>query len=48
MLQGKKNFFLDAMVMKKGDQLVTSFYLKPTDTHQYLHASSCHISHCKK
>ena len=40
--------FLDATVIKKGNQLVTDLYIKPTDTHQYLHASSCHVSHCKK
>ena len=34
--------------MKKGNQLVTDLYVKPTDTHQYLHASSCHDSHCEK
>ena len=33
--------------MKKRNQLVTDLYVKPTDT-QYLHASSCHVSHCKK
>ena len=40
--------FLDVTVIKKGNQLVTDLYIKPTDTHQYLHASSCHVSHCKK
>ena len=40
--------FLDATVIKKSNQLVTDLYIKPTDTHQYLHASSCHVSHCKK
>ena len=40
--------FLDVTVLKKSNQLVTSFYLKPTDKHQELHASSCHISNCKK
>ena len=40
--------FLNVTVMKKGNQLVTDLYVKPTDTHQYLHASSCHFSHCKK
>ena len=34
--------------MKKGIQLVTDLYIKPTDTHQCLHASSCHFSYCKK
>ena len=40
--------FPDVTVIKKGNQLVTDLYIKPTDTHQYLHASSCHVSHCKK
>ena len=40
--------FLDVTVMKKGNQLATDLYVKPTCTHQYLHASSCHVSHCKK
>ena len=40
--------FLDITVMKKGNQLATELYVKPTDTHPYLHASSCHVSHCKK
>ena len=40
--------FLDVTVIKKGNQLVTDLYIKPTDTHQYLHASLCHVSHCKK
>ena len=34
--------------MKKGIQLVTDLYVKPTDTHQYLYANLCHVSHCKK
>ena len=38
--------FLDVTV-KKGNQLVTDLYVKPTETHQYLHAVSCHVSHCK-
>ena len=40
--------FLDVAVMRKGNQLVANLYVKPTDRHQYLNASSCHISHCKK
>ena len=39
--------FLDGAVMKKSNQLGTDFFLKPTDTHQYLHASSCHVSYFK-
>ena len=40
--------FLDVSVRKKNKQLVTNLYIKPTDTHQYLHASSCHVYHSKK
>ena len=40
--------FLDVSVRKKNKQLVTNLYVKPTDTHQYLHASSCHVYHSKK
>ena len=34
--------------MKKGNQRATDWYIKQTETHQYLHASLCYISHCKK
>ena len=44
----EKISFLDVEVKKKGNQLVTGLYIKPTDTHQYLHASSCHTFHSKK
>ena len=27
--------------------LTTDLYVKPTDTHQYLHRHSCHPTHCK-
>ena len=40
--------FLDVNVIRKGNQLVTDLYVKPTDTHQYLHATSCHVYHSKK
>ena len=43
----KINFF-DVNVIRKDNQLITDLYIKPTDTHQYLHASSCHVYHCKK
>ena len=35
--------FLDVLVKKKNNQHVTDLYIKSTDTHQYLHASSCHV-----
>ena len=40
--------FLDVEVIKKGNQLVTDLNIKPSYTHQYLHASSCHVFHFKK
>ena len=39
--------FLDVSVGKRNNHLVTDLYIKPTDTHQYLHASSCHVYHSK-
>ena len=39
--------FLDVSVRKRNNHLVTDLYIKPTDTHQYLHASSCHVYHSK-
>ena len=41
-------YILDVSVKKTNKQLVTDLYIKPTDTHQYLHASSCHVYHSKK
>ena len=40
--------FLDVSVRKISNHLVTDLFIKPTDTHQYLHASSCHVYHSKK
>ena len=40
--------FLDVQVIRENNQLVTDLYVKDTDTHQYLLASSCHPSHCKR
>ena len=34
--------FLGVTVTKVGNKLETDLYCKPTDTHQYLHAQSCH------
>ena len=35
------------MSLKDGE-ISTDLYVKPTDTHQFLHPSSCHPFHCKK
>ena len=34
--------FLGVTVTKVGNKLEIDLYSKPTDTHQYLHAQSCH------
>ena len=40
--------FLDVKVTLKDGKFSTDLYVKPTDTHQFLHPSSCHPYHCKK
>ena len=35
--------FLDVKVTRSGNKLLTDSYVKPTDTHQYLEFSSCHV-----
>ena len=40
--------FLDVEVSLKNGVISTDLYVKPTDTHQFLHPSSCHPFHCKK
>ena len=35
--------FLDVQVIRSENKLLTDLYIKPTDTHQYLEASSCHV-----
>ena len=40
--------FLDVEVIRSGNKLLTNLYIKPTDTHQYLEFSSCHVYHSKK
>jgi len=46
MVQGES--FLDTTVKLEDGQLVTNLFVKPTDTHQYLAANSCHPRHCKE
>ena len=40
--------FLEVTVSLIDGQIETDVYVKPTDTHQYLHPSSSHPYHCKK
>ena len=40
--------FLDVTVSKNKNKLSTDLYTKETDTHQYLHAKSCHRSCIKR
>ena len=40
--------FLDVTVSLTGGKINTDLYVKPTDSHQYLHSSSCHPYRCKK
>ena len=40
--------FLDVSVSFTDGKITTDLYVKATDSHQYLHSSSCHPYHCKK
>ena len=40
--------FLDVKVLNESGVLETDVFIKPTDSHQYLHHSSCHPGACKK
>ena len=40
--------FLDVEIKLENDQLLTTVYSKPTNTHIYLHANSCHNEKTKK
>ena len=40
--------FLDVQVIRHENHLITDLFTKPTDTHQYLHATSCHVFHSKR
>ena len=39
---------MDVEVIQSGNKLLTDLYIKPTDTHQYLKFSSCHLYHSIK
>ena len=40
--------FLDAEIIKEGNQLLTDVFVKSTDTDQYHHITSCHVYHSKQ
>ena len=40
--------FLDVLLNIKDGSIETDLFTKPTDTHQYLHFTSSHPTHCKK
>ena len=40
--------FLDVTVYLENGKIKADLYVKPTDTHQYLHSSPWHLCHCKK
>ena len=40
--------FLDVKVIFEDGKIKTDFFVKETDTHQFLDSSSCHPYHCKK
>ena len=40
--------FLDVSVSLENGKIKADLYVKPTDTHQYLHSSSCNPYCCKK
>ena len=44
----KQIIFLDITVYLENGMIKSDLYVKPTDTHQYFHSSSCHPDHCKK
>ena len=44
----ERNNFLDVAIIKEGNRLQTDVFVKSTDTHQYLHATSFHLCHSKK
>ena len=41
-------YFLDVTVSKNYNKLSNELYTKETDTHQYLHANSCHRNCIKR
>ena len=44
----ERNDFLDVAIIKEGNRLQADVFVKSTDTHQHLHATSFHLCHSKK
>ena len=40
--------FLDVKISKQDNRLLTDVFVKSTNTHQYIHATCCHVYHSKK
>ena len=40
--------FLEVEIIQEDNRLLTDVFVKYTNTHQYLHATSCHVYHSKK
>lgn len=40
--------YLDILLTKQDEVIMTDIFYKPTDTHQYLHFNSCHPRHTKR
>ena len=40
--------FSEVEIIKEDNRLLTDVFVKYTNTHQYLHATSCHVYHSKK
>ena len=47
-IDSDKISFLDILVIKYEDKIITDIFYKPTNTHQYLHFGSCHSRHTKR
>ena len=43
-----RDVFLDVNIRLRNRQLETGLHIKPTDTHQILDSTSCHLYHCKR
>ena len=47
-ISNKQHVFLDIKSSLVGNIIAVDLHTKPTDTHQYLLSTSCHLKHCCK